>query len=68
MVPLNQSKVIVRTTEAKTKFKIISHSQRYQPGTPIFITNANPQLAKNQVKAEQHTDADLLLFENYSLS
>ena len=33
-----------------------------------FIRNARLKLAKNQAKAEQHPEAELLLFENYSLS
>ena len=36
--------------------------------TRFFITNARLKLAKNQANAEQHPDAELLLFENYSLS
>ena len=34
----------------------------------IFISNARLKLAKNQVKAKQHPEAELLLFENYSHS
>ena len=33
-----------------------------------FTSNASLKLAKNQAKAKQHPDAELLLFENYSLS
>ena len=33
-----------------------------------FISNARLKLAKNQAKPKQHTEAELLLFENYSLS
>ena len=33
-----------------------------------FISNARLKLAKNQAKAKQHPEAELLLFENYSLS
>ena len=32
-----------------------------------FINNIKLKLAKNQAKAKQHTEAELLLFENYSL-
>ena len=33
-----------------------------------FISNARLKLAKNQAKSEQHTQAELLPFENYPLS
>ena len=33
-----------------------------------FRSNAKLKLAKNQAKAKQHPEAELLLFENYSLS
>ena len=33
-----------------------------------FISNARVKLAKNQANARQHTWAEILLFENYSLS
>ena len=33
-----------------------------------FIDNAKLKLAKNQATARQHPEAELLLFENYSLS
>ena len=33
-----------------------------------FISNIKLKLAKNKAKAKQHTEAELLLFENYSLS
>ena len=33
-----------------------------------FISNARLKLAKYQAKAEQHSEAELLLFENYLLS
>ena len=33
-----------------------------------FISNARLKLAKNQAKANQHPEAELQLFENYSLS
>ena len=33
-----------------------------------FVSNARLKLAKNQAKAKQHPEAELLLFENYSLS
>ena len=33
-----------------------------------FVSNVRLILAKNQAKAKQHTEAELLLFENYSLS
>ena len=33
-----------------------------------FISNARLKFAKNQAKAKQHSEAELLLFENYSLS
>ena len=32
-----------------------------------FINNFKLKLAKNQAKAKQHPEAELLLFENYSL-
>ena len=32
-----------------------------------FINNAKLKLGKNQAKAKQHPEAELLLFENYSL-
>ena len=33
-----------------------------------FISNARLKLAKYQAKAEQHSEAELLLFENHLLS
>ena len=33
-----------------------------------FISNARLKLAKNLAKAKQHSEAELLLLENYSLS
>ena len=33
-----------------------------------FISSARLKLAKNQAKAKQHLEIELLLFENYSLS
>ena len=33
-----------------------------------FVGNRRPKLAKNQAKAKQHSEAELLLFENYSHS
>ena len=33
-----------------------------------FISNARLKLAKKEVNAKQHPDAELLLFENYSHS
>ena len=33
-----------------------------------FISNARLTFAKNQAKAKQHPEAELLLFENHSLS
>ena len=30
-----------------------------------FISNAGLKIAKNQAKAKQHSEAELLLFENY---
>ena len=33
-----------------------------------IISNARPKLTKNQLEAKQHTEAELLLFETYSLS
>ena len=33
-----------------------------------FITNARLQMAKNQANAKQHSEAKLLLFENYTHS
>ena len=32
-----------------------------------FINNAKLKLGKNQAKAKQHPEAELFLFENYSL-
>ena len=34
----------------------------------IFLNNARLKLAKNEAKAKQHAEAELSLFENYSLS
>ena len=34
----------------------------------IFISNARSKLAKNQAKAKQHSEAELLLLKNYVLS
>ena len=32
----------------------------------FFISNTRLKLAKNQVKAKQHPEAELLLYENYT--
>ena len=37
-------------------------------GSEYTLSNARLKLAKNQVKAKQQPEAQLLLFENYSLS
>ena len=34
----------------------------------FLISNARLKLAENQAKTKQHPEAELLLFENYSLS
>ena len=34
----------------------------------FYISNARLKLAKNEVNAEQHPEAELLQFENYSYS
>ena len=34
----------------------------------FFTSNSRLKLAKNQAKVKQHHEAELLLFENYSLS
>ena len=36
--------------------------------TLFFISNTRLKLAKNQTKGKQHLEAELALFENYSLS
>ena len=36
--------------------------------TLFFISNTRLKVAKNQAKAKQYPEAELLLFENYSLS
>ena len=33
-----------------------------------FISNARLKLERNQAKSKQHPEAELLLFENYSLT
>ena len=33
----------------------------------FFISNARLKLGKNQAKAKQHSEAELMLFKNYSL-
>ena len=35
--------------------------------TGFFISNIRLKLAENQAKAKQHSEAEILLFENYSL-
>ena len=50
-------------TLARTNFK----STRFFLSN-TFISNATLKLAKNQAKAKQHPEAELLLFENFSLS
>ena len=42
-----------------TRFVLISNP---------FISNTRLNFAKSQTKAKQHSEAELLLFENYSLS
>ena len=44
---------------------IITHTLFFISNT--FISNAKLKLLKNQAKAKQHPDAELSLFENYSL-
>ena len=36
--------------------------------TPFFISNTRLKVAKNQAKAKQYPEAELLLFENYWLA
>ena len=36
--------------------------------TLFFVNNTSLKLVKNQAKAKQHPQAEVLLFENYSLS
>ena len=36
--------------------------------TKAFMSNARVKLANNQAKAKQYSEAELLLFENYSHS
>ena len=43
----------------------VLHAFLYVSNT--FISNARLKLAKNQAKAEQHPEAELFPFENYSL-
>ena len=44
---------------------IVSPAVNY---TLFFISNARLKFAKNQAKAKEHPQAELLLFDNYSLS
>ena len=41
---------------------------RYFLISNTFISNARLKFARNQAKAKQHPQAELLLFDNYSLS
>ena len=50
-----------------TKYKSITVKKIDRLQT-VFINNTWLKLAKNQAKAKQHPEAELLLFENYSLS
>ena len=54
----NTSSVRVNYQSTYTSFFISS----------TFITNARMKLAKNQANAKHHSEAELLLFENYSHS
>ena len=50
-----------------TKYKSITVKKIDRLQT-VFINNTWLKLAKNQAKAKQHPEAELLLFENYSLA
>ena len=43
-------------------------SQSIQKQNPFIRSNTRLKLAKNQAEAKQHPEAELLLFENHSLS
>ena len=49
-----------------TKYKSITVKKIDRLQT-VFINNTWLKLAKNQAKAKQHSEAELLLFENYLL-
>ena len=52
----------------------ISYDDKRNGNTPvfykqhIFLSNARLKFAKNQAKPKHHLEAELLLFENYTLS
>ena len=48
--------------------KILLSMKQYTVLRNIFISNTMLKLAKNQGKAKQDPEAELLLFENYSIS
>ena len=51
------------------KWKLPTNSAYSRSSARFFISNARLILTKkNQAKAKQHPDTELLLFENYSLS
>ena len=60
---------VINTGNVKTVYQIeeiiLSYTRFFINNT--FISNARLKLAKNQANAKQHPEAELLLFENYSL-
>ena len=51
-----------------TIWKVHFYKQKYISISNTFISNASLKLAKNQVNAKQHPEAEFLLYENYSHS
>ena len=51
-----------------TKDDLFIIHTRFLSRSKTFISNAKLKLAKNQAKAKQHPEAELLLFENYWIS
>ena len=51
----------INTRQDILKYTLVCRSK-------TFISNSGLKLTKNQAKTKQHPEAELLIFENYSLS
>ena len=64
---------IVKGWDSNFKQIILNQKKRFNVALQAFFisntftSNASLKLAKNQAKAKQHSQAELLLFQNYSL-
>ena len=56
-----------KNNQSKIKAKVLKRIHIFYT-SDTFIRNARLKLAKNQAKAQQDTEVELLIFENYWLS